>query len=53
MVEDVREQLGMPEVEVLGGTDIDDVRSAFAHGSVDHVIMGAGIDLATRLELVS
>ena len=28
------------------------MRSAFAQADIDHVIMGAGLDLETRLEIV-
>lgn len=35
-----------------GGTGIDDVRSAFGQTPIDHVIMGAGLDLDTRLEII-
>jgi len=52
VVADVQRQLHLPEVELLGGTGIEDMRSAFVTGPVDHVIMGAGIDLETRLEIV-
>jgi hypothetical protein len=52
VVDDVREQLRMPDIHLFAGTGIDDVRSAFAQGGVDHVIMGAGIELETRLQIV-
>lgn len=52
VVEDAQEQAGLPDIELLAGTGIDDVRSALAEGSVDHVIMGAGLDLETRLDIV-
>ncbi|MCA1694088.1 MAG: hypothetical protein LC749_04790 [Actinobacteria bacterium] len=52
LVEDVRGQLQSAEFELLGGTGIDEVRSAFATGAVDHVIIGAGIDLDARLDIV-
>jgi hypothetical protein len=52
VVDDARAQLDSPEVELLGGSGIADVRSAFATGAVDHVIMGGGIDLGTRLDIV-
>lgn len=52
VVEDVRQQLHSPNVELLGGTGIEDVRAGFAAGNVDHVIIGAGIELETRLEIV-
>jgi len=42
----------MPDLRLFTGTGIDDVRSAFAQARIDHVIMGAGIDLETRLAIV-
>jgi hypothetical protein len=52
VIDDARQQVGTPDTELLVGTGIDDVRSAFARGDIDHVIMGAGIDLEARLEIV-
>jgi len=52
VVDNVKRQLGLPDLRLIGGTGIDDVRRAFAGGNVDHVIMGAGIDLETRLQIV-
>jgi hypothetical protein len=40
------------DIQVFGGTGIEDVRATFARTKIDHVIMGAGIDLETRLEIV-
>lgn len=40
------------DVEVLTGTSVEDVSAAFADHEVDTVIMGAGIDIETRLEIV-
>ena len=36
----------------IGGAGIDDVRSAFAQQTIDHVILGAGIDIEKRLEII-
>src|SRR5919201_1498126 len=52
ILEDVQQQLQKPDIEFLGGTGVDDVRSAFGQGDIDHVIVGGGIDLETRLEMV-
>lgn len=52
VLDDVRQQVPMSDVELLAGTGIDDVRSAFAHADLDHVIMGGGLDLETRLAVV-
>jgi hypothetical protein len=39
-------------VRLIGGTNLDDVQAAFAQTRIDHVIMGAGIDLEARLEII-
>jgi hypothetical protein len=52
VVEAARNQLAFPNVELGGATDLDGIRSAFARMPVDHVIMGAGLDLDTRLDIV-
>jgi hypothetical protein len=52
LLEDVQQQLQQPDIEFLGGTGVEDVRSAFGQGDIDHVIVGGGIDLETRLEMV-
>jgi hypothetical protein len=52
VIDHVQRQLRLANVQLIGGTGIDDMRSAFARANVDHVIMGAGIDLETRLHIV-
>jgi hypothetical protein len=52
ILEDVQQQLQKPDMELLGGTGVDDVRSAFGQADIDHVIVGGRIDLETRLEMV-
>jgi hypothetical protein len=52
VLDDVRQQLQMPEVELLAGSGVDDVRAVIAQGDLDHVIMGGGLDLETRLAVV-
>jgi hypothetical protein len=52
VLDEVKHQLQMPDIELLGGTDVDDVRSVFARSDIEHVIMGGGLDLETRLEMV-
>ena len=52
VVEDVQQQLRMPDVQLFAATGLDGVRSAFAQADIDHVIMGAGLDLEVRLEIV-
>jgi hypothetical protein len=52
VVDDARNQLQAPNTEILGATGLEDVRAAFARTRIDAVIMGAGIDLETRLAIV-
>jgi hypothetical protein len=52
VVDDVQRQPDLADIQLLGGAGLDDVRTAFAGANVDHVIMGAGIDLETRLQIV-
>jgi hypothetical protein len=52
VVEDAQRQLRLPDVQLHVATGVDEVRAAFAHAGIDHVIMGAGLDLETRLEIV-
>ena len=52
VVEDAQQQLGVPDVQVFVATGLDEVRSALARADIDHVVMGAGLDLEVRLEIV-
>ena len=49
---EVRGQLSMPEFELFGGGSMDDLRATFSSAKIDHVIMGAGLPLEVRLEIV-
>lgn len=49
---EVRQSLSDLDVTVRTGTTIDDVGAVFDAGSVDVVIMGAGLDLDVRLAIV-
>jgi hypothetical protein len=52
VVDDVLARVARDGVRLAGGTGVDDVRAAFAGGRVDHVVMGAGLDLDVRLDIV-
>lgn len=53
VLDDVRAGLQVDaDVELRAGTTLDDVRVAFDEGPVDVVCVGAGLDLATRLDIV-
>ena len=46
------QQFARPDLEVFRGTSLEDMRSSFARTNIDHVIMGAGIDLEIRLQII-
>lgn len=52
VIDDVQHQLEQADIKLFAGTGIEDVRSAFAQADIDHVILGAGIELETRLQIV-
>ena len=52
VVEDAQQQLRMPDVQLFLATGLDEVRSALAEAAIDHVIMGASLDLEVRLEVI-
>ena len=54
VVDDAERQLelDLPGTHVLEGISIEDARAAFAQTKIDHVIMGAGIDLDDRLQII-
>ncbi len=52
VVEDVQKQLDLPNVRLLGGTGIDDVRAALRETQIHHVIIGGGLDLEQRIQIV-
>jgi hypothetical protein len=52
IVDDVKDLVQAADIQLFGGTGIDDVRTTFQRTSIDSVIMGGGIDLETRLEIV-
>jgi hypothetical protein len=52
VVEDAQRQLQVPDVQLFVATGPDEVRSALAEADMDHVIMGAGLRLEDRLEII-
>jgi len=52
VVADVEDQLSTTGFELYGGGSIDDLRATFSSTAIDHVIMGAGLPLEVRLEIV-
>ncbi|MGV1010339.1 MAG: hypothetical protein ACOYBY_17355 [Dermatophilaceae bacterium] len=52
VIDELTRQLQVARVRLIGATSLGDVRATFARTSVDHVIMGAGIDLEDRLAII-
>lgn len=52
IVDDVRDKIEAKDIMLLSGTGLQHVKDAFAQNNVDHVIMGAGISLDDRLEII-
>ena len=52
VIDEYAELRQLSEVSFIGGAGLDDVRKAFARSNIDHVVMGAGIDKESRLEIV-
>jgi len=52
VLDDVRKGLAVQDVTLFSGTTLDDVRKVLDEHSIDMVIMGAGIDLEIRLQIV-
>jgi len=52
ILDNVQHQLARADLQFFGGTSIEDVQAVFAQTNIDHVIMGGGIDLETRLQMV-
>lgn len=52
VVDEAQTQLNLPDLDVVGCTSVVEVRAALDAGPVDTVIIGGGLDLPVRLEMV-
>lgn len=52
LVEDFRKRLDLPGIEVIGVAGVEQVRATLDQVDIDHVVLGGGMDLSTRLEMV-
>ncbi len=52
LVEDVADHIQVEGVRLFSGTRIEDVRSVFREETVDIVVMGAGLPIDVRCEIV-
>ena len=51
-LEHVQKSLSMQDVTLFSGTTLEDVQKVFGERAIDIVIMGAGLGLEKRLEIV-
>tara|TARA_B110000977_G_C11068473_1_gene488690 strand:+ start:2293 stop:2601 length:309 start_codon:yes stop_codon:yes gene_type:complete len=51
-VENVGKNLSVRDVELLAGTNLKEVKTAFDESTIDIVIMGAGINLDDRIAII-
>jgi hypothetical protein len=52
VIDDVMSRVHAPDTRLLSAGGIEDVRAIFAERRVDHVIIGGGLDLVQRIEVV-
>jgi hypothetical protein len=52
IVQEIAEQIDIAHLNVMMGTSKEEVHEAFTNKSIDIVIMGAGIDLDVRLDII-
>ncbi len=52
VLDDVEAHLDVHDIDLFAGTNLNDVQATMAAEPIDHVIMGAGIDLDTRLAII-
>ena len=52
VLDDAQQQLERADIQLFAGTSVEDIRSVLAQTPIDHVIMGGGLALETRLEMV-
>lgn len=52
IVSDVKDSIEITDINLIGGTSLQDVKDAFDQHTVDIVIMGAGLNINDRLEII-
>lgn len=52
IVDDVKNNIDVTDINLFGGTSLQDVKDNFDQQSIDIVIMGAGLDINDRLEII-
>ena len=52
VVDDVKENIDITNINLFGGTNLQDVKKTFDQHDIGIVIMGAGIDITDRIEII-
>ena len=52
VVEDARKRITARDVSLFSATSLEEVRKVFDEQTIDSVIVGAGLDLETRMQIV-
>lgn len=52
IVDDIKDRIDTTSITLFGGTSLQDVKNSFNQQDIDVVIMGAGIDLNDRLNII-
>jgi len=52
IVDDLKDNIDAKDINLFGGTSLKDVKTAFGQHDIDVVIMGAGLDLNDRLDII-
>jgi len=52
VVDNVKDKLTLSNINLFSGTNLDDVKKVFSREKIDIVIMGAGIDIENRLNII-
>ncbi|UWZ34347.1 hypothetical protein Drose_24290 [Dactylosporangium roseum] len=52
LMDDFRERLAVAEVDLISGTGVEELAAALAAADIDHVIIGGGLGLPARLDMV-
>jgi hypothetical protein len=52
VIDDVVGELDAPAVDFSAATSLDEARTVVARTELDHVVLGGGLDLDTRLTIV-
>src|SRR5258705_13372773 len=52
LMDDFSSRLAVPEIDLISGTGVEELSAAFADADIDHVIIGGGLRLPARLDMV-